>query len=132
MPRSAIFMSVLFSLLIFQSLWNVAAAFCAHENQEKALHHFGHHAVLNAYQSSHQAHTEQNDAGNTSHKAPLNLQDHHDHLPSCFHVVMIDVAKQAEVPVVHVQELSQIYHWSNSYQSPHLTALKPPPVLTPL
>ncbi|MBV6605713.1 cation transporter, partial [Acinetobacter baumannii] len=27
---------------------------------------------------------------------------------------------------------SQIYHWSNSYQSPHLNALKPPPVLTPL
>ncbi|MDB0153577.1 cation transporter, partial [Acinetobacter baumannii] len=23
-------------------------------------------------------------------------------------------------------------HWSNSYQSPHLSALKPPPVLTPL
>ncbi|EPS1342658.1 cation efflux protein, CzcI-like, partial [Acinetobacter baumannii] len=38
MPRSALFMSVLFCLLIFQSLWNVAAAFCAHENQEKALH----------------------------------------------------------------------------------------------
>lgn len=121
-------MSVLFSLLIFQSLWNVAAAFCAHENQEKALHHFGHHAALNVYQ----AHTEQKDAGNISHKAPLNLQDHHDHLPSCFHVVMTEVTKQAEAPVVHVQELSQIYHWSNSYQSPHLTALKPPPVLTPL
>ncbi|MEX8136605.1 cation transporter, partial [Acinetobacter nosocomialis] len=51
MPRSALFMSVLFCLLIFQSLWNVAAAFCAHENQEKALHHFGHHAAL-SYESS--------------------------------------------------------------------------------
>jgi hypothetical protein len=36
-PYAALFMSVLFCLLIFQSLWNVAAAFCAHENQEKAL-----------------------------------------------------------------------------------------------
>ena len=110
----------------------MAAAFCAHENQEKSLHHFGHHAALNIDQGTHRSHSEQIDVGNTSHKAPLNLQDHHDHLPSCFHVVMIEVAKQAEAPVVHVQELSQIYHWSNSYQSPHLTALKPPPVLTPL
>jgi hypothetical protein len=124
--------SILFSLLIFQSLWNVAAAFCMHENQEKALHHFGHHTALNVYQASPHAHSEQSDKVKTSHKAPLNLQDHHDHLSTCFHVVMTEVAKQAETPVVHVQELSQIYHWSNSYQSPHLTALKPPPVLTPL
>ncbi|WP_025470432.1 cation efflux protein, CzcI-like [Acinetobacter pittii] len=132
MPRSAVFVSILFSLLIFQSLWNVAAAFCMHENQEKALHHFGHHTALNVDQASPHAHSEQSDKVNTSHKAPLNLQDHHDHLPTCFHVVMTEVEKQAQVPVVHVQELSQIYHWSNSYQSPHLGALKPPPVLTPL
>ncbi|WP_025470506.1 cation efflux protein, CzcI-like [Acinetobacter lactucae] len=132
MPRSAIFMSILFSLLIFQSLWNVAAAFCTHENQEKALHHFGHHTALNVYQASFHAHSEQSDMKNTSHKAPLNLQDHHDHLPTCFHIVMTEVEKQAQAPVVHVHELSQIYHWSNSYQSPHLGTLKPPPVLTPL
>lgn len=125
-------MSILFCLLIFQSLWNVAAAFCMHENQEKALHHFGHHTALNVYQSSHQAHTEQTSIVENSHKAPLNLQDHHDHLPSCFHIVMTEIAKQAEVPVVHIHVLTPIYYWSNSYQSPHLTALKPPPVLTPL
>ncbi|MGK3626605.1 cation efflux protein, CzcI-like, partial [Acinetobacter sp. A11] len=27
-------------------------------------------------------------------------------------------------------ELSQIYYWSNSYQSPYLGSLNPPPVLT--
>jgi hypothetical protein len=46
-------MSVLFSLLIFQSLWNVAAAFCVHKNQEKALQHFGHHADLNDVATVH-------------------------------------------------------------------------------
>ncbi|HCQ9884727.1 TPA: cation transporter [Acinetobacter baumannii] len=132
MPRSAIFMSVLFCLLIFQSLWNIAAAFCAHENQEKALHHFGHHAALNVYQTSSHTHVEHTETLDAAHKAPLNLQDHHDHLPTCFHVVMTEVTKQAQTPVLHVHELSQIYHWSNSYQSPHLSALKPPPVLTPL
>ncbi|MFI7967800.1 cation efflux protein, CzcI-like, partial [Acinetobacter baumannii] len=88
MPRSAIFTSVLFCLLIFQSLWNIAAAFCAHENQEKALHHFGHHAALNVYQTSSHTHVEHTETLDAAHKAPLNLQDHHDHLPTCFHVVM--------------------------------------------
>ncbi|WP_369027681.1 cation efflux protein, CzcI-like [Acinetobacter baumannii] len=132
MPRSTVFMSVLFSLLIFQSLWNVAAAFCVHKNQEKALQHFGHHADLNVYQSSDHMQTEHVGIVENSENAPLSWQDHHDHLPSCFHVVMTEVAKQAQTPVLHVHELSQIYHWSNSYQSPHLSALKPPPVLTPL
>ncbi|SCD17504.1 putative component of the czc cation-efflux system (CzcI) [Acinetobacter baumannii] len=121
-------MSVLFCLLIFQSLWNVAAAFCAHENQEKALHHFGHHAAL-SYEASQHSHTEKTDIAGT-HKAPLNLSDHHDHLPSCFHVVMTENAQQAQEPFVRVHELSQIYYWSNSYQSPYLGSLNPPPVLT--
>ncbi|NUF17212.1 cation efflux protein, CzcI-like [Acinetobacter lactucae] len=130
MSRSTVFLSVLFGLLIFQSLWNVAAAFCVHENQVKVSQHFGHHADLNVYQSLNQTDTKQVDDVINDYEAPLSLQDHHDHLPSCFHVVMTDNAKQAQEAIVHVHELSQIYYWSNSYQSPHLDALNPPPVLT--
>ncbi|UGQ30151.1 cation efflux protein, CzcI-like [Acinetobacter calcoaceticus] len=132
MPRSTVFMSVLFSLLIFQSLWNVAAAFCVHENQEKVLQHFGHHADLNVYQTLNQTDIEQADDVKNAYESPLSLQDHHDHLPSCFHVVMTENANQAQEPIVHVHELSQTYYWSNFYQSPHLGALNPPPILTPL
>ncbi|WP_218660539.1 cation efflux protein, CzcI-like [Acinetobacter pittii] len=130
MPRSTVFMSVLFSLLIFQSLWNVAAAFCVHKNQEMALQHFGHHADLNVYQSSDHMQTEHVGIVENSDNAPLSWQDHHDHLPSCFHVVMTENAQQAQEPFVRVHELSQIYYWSNSYQSPYLGSLNPPPVLT--
>jgi hypothetical protein len=31
-----------------------------------------------------------------SENAPLSWQDHHDHLPSCFHVVMTENAQQAQ------------------------------------
>ncbi|MEO9280509.1 cation efflux protein, CzcI-like [Acinetobacter sp. WA-87] len=129
MPRSALFMSVLFCLLIFQSLWNVAAAFCAHENQEKALHHFGHHAALN-YEISQHGHTEKTDVAGTTHKAPLNLSDHHDHLPSCFHVVIVEAQEKIVSPLMRSSELKQQYYWSNSYKSPHISKQDPPPVLT--
>lgn len=132
LARSTVFMSVLFSLLIFQSLWNVAAAFCVHENRGTALQHFGHHADLNVYQSSDHMQTEHVGIVENSDNAPLSWQDHHDHLPSCFHVVMTDNAKQAQEPVVYVHERSQVYYWSNFYKSPYLGDLNPPPVLTPL
>ena len=45
MQRSAVFMTLLLSLFMFQSFWNVAAAFCAHEqpSEYSTLTHFGHH-----------------------------------------------------------------------------------------
>ncbi|HEO1774231.1 cation efflux protein, CzcI-like [Acinetobacter baumannii] len=130
MLRSTVFMSFLFSLLIFQSFWNVAAAFCVHENQEKVLQHLSHHADLNVYQSLNQSDIEQIDDLKNAYDDPLSLQGHHDHSPSCFHVFMTENEKQAQEPVVRVHELSQVYYWSNSYQSPLLGSLNPPPVLT--
>ena len=44
MRHSSIFMTVLLSLFIFQSIWNVAAAYCAHEQMIEPLTittHFG-------------------------------------------------------------------------------------------
>ncbi|MDU5496179.1 MAG: cation transporter [Acinetobacter baumannii] len=123
-------MSVLFSLLIFQSLWNVAAAFCVHKNQEKALQHFGHHADLNVYQSSDHMQTEHVGIVENSENAPLSWQDHHDHLPSCFHVVIVEAQEKIVSPLIQSSESKQQYYWSNSYKSPHISKQDPPPILT--
>ncbi|MBP8006472.1 MAG: cation transporter [Acinetobacter sp.] len=131
--RSSIFVTVLLSLFIFQSLWNVAAAYCAHENtnqQSTFSSHFGHH-VPNAVEAVTK-HTQTSKQDTTDLPMPVSLQDHHDHLPSCFHVVTPEVQQQLDQPMLRTQKLKQKYHWSNSYQSPYLSSLNPPPVLTPL
>ncbi|MCH7308174.1 cation transporter [Acinetobacter sp. NIPH 1852] len=133
MRRSSIFVTVLLSLFIFQSLWNVAAAYCAHENtnqQSTFSSHFGHHVPDAIEAATTQVQTSKLDT--TDLPMPVSLQDHHDHLPSCFHVVTSEVQQQFDQPMLRTQKLKQKYHWSNSYQSPYLSSLNPPPVLTPL
>jgi hypothetical protein len=89
--RSAVFMTLLLSLFMFQSFWNVAAAFCAHEQptEYRTLNHFGHHIPENLDVSEKHAVVADQDASDLP--MPLSLQDHHDHLPSCFHVVVIEL-----------------------------------------
>lgn len=45
MMRSTTWITVLVGLFMFQSFWNVAAAFCVHEQQPQSQqsYHFGHH-----------------------------------------------------------------------------------------
>ena len=132
MRRSAVLMTLLLSLFMFQSLWNVAAAFCGHEtvSQSKGQHHFGHHVVDTSSCTTPHQQTTDHTASNGS--VPVSLQDHHDHLPSCFHVVVIEAQQQLLQPIPQIQQLQPQYHWFNSYQSPDLTGHHPPPVLTPL
>ena len=130
--RFSIFITVLLSLFIFQSLWNVAAAYCGHENNNaktSVLTHFGHHIPENQHVDTQSTLVNDQDA---DLPMPLSLQDHHDHLPSCFHVVVTEAQQQLDDPILTTHELEQKYYWSNSYQSPHLFELNPPPVLTPL
>ena len=130
--RFSIFITVLLSLFIFQSLWNVAAAYCGHENinaKTSVLTHFGHHIPENQQVDTQSTLVNYQDA---DLPMPLSLQDHHDHLPSCFHVVMIEAQQQLDEPLLRVKEFKQNYIWSNSYQSPHLSRLNPPPLFTPL
>ena len=117
---------------MFQSLWNVAAAFCGHEtvSQSKGQHHFGHHVVDTSSCATPHQQTAEHTASNGS--VPVSLQDHHDHLPSCFHVVVIEAQQQLLQPIPQIQQLQPQYHWFNAYQSPDLTRYHPPPVLTPL
>lgn len=127
-------MALLLSLFIFQSLWNVAAAYCGHENinttNNSVVTHFGHHVPESSIASTHYSVVSDQEASDLP--MSLNLQDHHDHLPSCFHVVVIEAQQQLDEPILRTLESEPKYHWSNSYQSPHLSGLNPPPVLTPL
>lgn len=132
--HSSLSISVLLSLFIFQSLWNVAAAYCGHENisQQSILDsHFGHHLPANAEVVTKQ-HIHSINQDTTDLPMPLSLQDHHDHLPSCFHVVVTEAQQQLNEPILQTHEIEQKYYWSNLYQSPHLSQLTPPPVFTPL
>ena len=134
MQRSSIFITVLLSLFMFQSLWNVAAAYCGHENinttNSSVVTHFGHHVPESSIASTHYSVVSDQEASDLP--MSLNLQDHHDHLPSCFHVVVIEAQQQLLQPIPQIQQLQPQYHWFNSYQSPDLTGHHPPPVLTPL
>ncbi|WP_205620025.1 cation efflux protein, CzcI-like [Acinetobacter sp. neg1] len=132
MRRSTIFITVLLSLFMFQGFWNVAAAFCAHEKsgEYSSFNHFGHHVPEKSQVSAQHAVVVDQDASDLP--MPLSLQDHHDHLPSCFHVVVTEAQQQLDEPILRMHQAEQKYYWSNSYQSPHLSGLNPPPVLTPL
>lgn len=74
------------SLFIFQSLWNVAAAFCVHETlstHSTTLPHFGHHGAVRCEQNQT---TKHNHVSAVQEKTPLSsvfaTDDHRDHLPS--------------------------------------------------
>ncbi|WDZ51469.1 cation transporter [Acinetobacter vivianii] len=125
-------MTLLLSLFMFQGFWNVAAAFCAHEKsgQYSELNHFGHHAPEKNHGSA--MHSSSAVQENANVASSLNLQDHHDHLPSCSYMVVMQTQQSWNVPVLRSHEIEHNYDWSNAYQSPHLSGLNPPPILTSL
>ena len=138
---------IMMSLFIFQSAWNVAAAFCQHEPVDfSQVHktHFGHHQVLEECLShtdqshSHDQAKQSNDTQNNFSENQLNenqlnlSQDHHDHLPSMSHLLM-----QAEQIYTLQSTTFRIdrephFFWNNLYQSPDLGAITPPPLSSPL
>ncbi|MDQ8995897.1 cation transporter [Acinetobacter soli] len=126
MKRSTVWITVLMSLFMFQTFWNVAAAFCAHESTTATVaYHFGHHAPVT---ESHAAHSPSVSTASN----PAVFQDHHDHLPTCLHVLSIAEQQSATEPLRLGQLIQQHYSWANAYQSPHLFHPNPPPILTPL
>ena len=120
------------SLFIFQSLWNVAAAFCVHETlstHSTTLPHFGHHGAVRCEQNQTTKHTQMQAL---QEKMKLSsvfaTDDHRDHLPSFAHFILSHVQQSANEPLfsAYVPRLEYLY------QSPHLSRANPPPVLTPL
>ena len=133
---------IMMSLFIFQSAWNVAAAFCQHESVDFSQvyeSHFGHHQVLEECLShtdqshSHDQAKQSNDTQNKLSENQLNLsQDHQDHLPSMSHLLM--QAEQVGIlqsTTFHVDREPHFF-WNNLYQSPDLGAITPPPLSSPL
>ncbi len=155
--RSGVFITVLLSLFMFQSLWNVAAAFCDHEKstglyQKSASQHFGHHNAPDCAQDqlqhpqltanhafevemdhgfSQQKTAHQHDAHANDFLSHLN-DDHSDHLPSLVHFMVVDDQQHAEQPKFIAYLEAPFIGWNNLYQSPDLYFPNPPPLLSPL
>ncbi len=150
-------MTVLLSLFIFQSLWNVAAAFCGHEanHQIKSdtefsvskstntrVHHFGHHLTTACHTAMSLDDKKTNlktaeQALKNSEISIISLQnlvgdDHRDHLPSFAYFMVLHVQNDAQDPKFNPYLLHSFSDWNNTYQSPHLYGLNPPPVFAPL
>ena len=87
---------------MFQSFWNVAAAFCVHEQQPQSQqsYHFGHHQnTLCASDSRQHDHNGQSENIKTFSSDLEIGEDHQDHLPSMMHLIVqnekVDVFHQA-------------------------------------
>lgn len=124
--------TLLFALLTFQSLWNVAAAFCVHEEttfSQSSTQHFGHHQMTQSCQSEFKI----------SH-APSHLSsdfsfledDHQDHLPSFNALILVEEQDYFIFLNRQIVALVNALPWYNFYQSPDLTLNNPPPILAPL
>ena len=131
-------MIVLLSLFMFQSLWNVAAAFCAHENLNHGYtvtsqFHFGHHVALSCEQNQQHLHDSKQTVGIQMSEFISQLDDDHsDHLPSFAHFIVADVSQQADQPKFVAYPESAFIDWKNLYQSPDLFLPNPPPASAPL
>ena len=127
MKRCSVFITILLTLFTFQSVWNVAAAFCTHENrpaiQKSSSAHFGHHQLTSEHLAQHP------NVLNTADNPP-DVQDHSDHLPS-FSPVMAAVQAHTLAPHQTSMQVLRHYDWHNLYQSPDLFTANPPPVFAP-
>lgn len=143
MKRSSMFIAILMTLFMFQSFWNVAAAFCSHENlielNQPQLNHFGHHqsdlCPQDLQQVAHQHSALDLAQADCSepHADQISFgDDHQDHLPSFSHFIVIDrFQSTAALSLSAYVDVLQV-NWKNLYQSPHLSRQNPPPEYFPL
>ena len=141
MKRSDIFISILMGLFIFQSLWNVSAAFCAHESKtaviEKYTTHFGHHESSDGDAGQElEVETQQIKSSISSlisaDHIKITLDDHHDHLPSFSHFIIVEAQPQTERQFLIDNQSDRLNYMNNFYTSPHLDGINPPPEFVPL
>ena len=127
--RSMTWITVLVGLFMFQSFWNVAAAFCVHEESISVSqnYHFGHHS--NALCASDTQHDHQ---ASKSVSKTLDLgEDHQDHLPSMTHLIL-EQQHHSFIPLLFSLAVAPKYAWCNDYRSPDLNSQSPPPEFSPL
>lgn len=131
--RSSTWISILVGLFIFQSFWNVAAAFCVHENNTNAVqnYHFGHHQNNLCISGNLQHQTSNLSSDHQISHSDATQDDHQDHLPSMTHVIL-----QQQKIMIQQNHLfasdDPIFYWKNNYQPPDLLSASPPPELSPL
>ncbi|MEN8415948.1 cation efflux protein, CzcI-like [Acinetobacter radioresistens] len=131
---STTWITVLVGLFMFQSLWNVAAAFCVHEEQTlvQQSYHFGHHqntlCISHDRQHKHDTQSDHKDIKNNNLKLG---EDHQDHLPSMTHLIVQNEKISVLIPVFETHVIPE-FHWKNSYQAPDLFQQSPPPEFSPL
>ena len=132
--RSVKWITVLVTLFMFQSLWNVAAAFCVHEEQAQVLqtYHFGHHQnTLCASDSRQHDHNGQSENIKTVSSDLEIGEDHQDHLPSMTHLI-VQNEKISLLTLPSDDNTIPHFYWNNSYQPPDLFQQSPPPEFSPL
>ncbi len=130
--RSTTWITVLVGLFMFQSLWNVAAAFCVHEERPQTVqsYHFGHHQNTLCSSEPHQ--DTHSIASASEHAKTLDVgEDHQDHLPSMAHLILEDQHFFIQKQHLIVDDCPN-FHWKNSYQAPDLLISNPPPEFSPL
>ncbi|WP_215900548.1 cation efflux protein, CzcI-like [Acinetobacter defluvii] len=132
MLKKSHFILLLFALLIFQSLWNVAAAFCVHEEKaftNTSAQHFGHHQMTKYCQSDFKISEIQN---HSSSDFSFLEDDHQDHLPSFNAMILVDEQDKFIFKSSQLIALINFFPWYNFYQSPDLAQNNPPPIFAPL
>lgn len=123
---------LLFALLLFQSLWNVAAAFCVHEEttlSHISTPHFGHHQMTKSCQSEFKISHVQS---HLSTDFSFLEDDHQDHLPSFNAMILVEEQDNFVFSSSQVIALVHLFPWYNFYQSPDIGLNNPPPILAPL
>lgn len=105
-------------------MWNIAAAFCTHENSTSSAYttqmHFGHHS------SGHQL------TLNKGTKLLISQDDHSDHLPSFSPLILAENTQALPDPIAKLLNVKNYTDWRNLYSSPYLGFNSPPPISAPL
>jgi hypothetical protein len=134
MMRATAWITVLVGLFMFQSLWNVAAAFCVHEDavQLQQSYHFGHHQNSLCPSASGQQHATEQSKQLKSINGDLPIgEEHQDHLPSMTQLYVPNNELSA-IPLLPELKVIPQFYWINRYQAPDLFQQSPPPEFSPL
>ena len=148
--RKTTWITLFVAMFMFQSFWNVAAAFCVHETNTRNVqtqNHFGHHQTFLCQAEQNQQHNEQDlknnntqhlnsdhknfDSANDQSKSQTIEDDHQDHLPSMAHLILIN-ARYLQASYLFTYVIKPEYIWDHVYQAPDLFLSSPPPEFSPL
>lgn len=123
--KFAVLVPLLFAILLFQSMWDIATRSCQHETIMKSSTqvlehrpHFGHHSAESPFQSSHV------EDSTTGHIYTISF-DYQKHMV----VYLLGESLYNIVPLLfEYLPMSAFTFGDNFYQSPDLAPFTPPPI----